>query len=74
MLSDEITAAMAPLAEYVAHGEPLPVELANAIGQHLNGVRDQLEQWEREVVIPPLARLPEGGTPDNVVRFPREPQ
>lgn len=52
-------------------GEPLsPTRIAILAG-HLEGLAERLAEWEANATVNPLARLPEGEAPGNVVRFPR---
>lgn len=52
-------------------GEPLsPTRIAILAG-YLEGLAERMEAWEANATVIPFARLPDGETVTNVVRFPR---
>lgn len=52
-------------------GEPLSPTRIAILAAHLEGLAGRMEEWEANATVIPLARLPDGEAPGNVVRFPR---
>ena len=71
MLSDEIAAARLALSLALQSGDPrdLPT-VAAGVAKRLELLEADAIEWEANATVIPYARLPDGETCTNVVRFP----
>jgi len=72
MLSDEIAAARLALSLALNSADPrdLP-KVAAGVCKRLELLEAEAIEWQDAATVIPLARLPDGEAPGNVVRFPR---
>lgn len=75
MLSDEIATARLCLRMALDSGSEKQLrQIVEGVCNRLELIEDEAVTWQGAAVIEPLARLPDGETPGNIVRFPRGSQ